>query len=317
MRQSRRYEILFPARSCQRQEAQSLGYSQLFYILGNAVGLAVSVVDVVEPAAGPLTPDEEQTACIIGRCDSTCLLVDLANRFVSKPFVFQNTYAAAGNYWQRKQKENPLEIPRRIQVLSEGGIIGLVYNSLGNGYWMTGQPDQAISYLTKAIVFNPKCAEAFCNRGTVYASVGQTQPAGLDFDQAIKLNPNFAEAYYRRGTAYYALGQNQQALLDYNKAIELNPKYARAFYGRANVYGSLGQNQEAIADYTRAIELDPKDASAFTNRGIAYDALGQHEQAILDFTKAIDLDPNFAAAYGDPRHRLRRPGKIGPCAGGL
>ena len=45
-------------------------------------------------------------------------MVDLQFRFtLSKPFKLEEEFAEVGNYWELKEKENPLGIHRRIQVL--------------------------------------------------------------------------------------------------------------------------------------------------------------------------------------------------------
>ena len=255
----------------QDRKGQCLGYSQLFYILGNSIGLTVSMAEVLEPVAGSLPPGEGHVACIVGQCDSTCVWVDLGLRFVSGPFVFQNAYAAAGNYWELRQKNNPFRVHRRLQVVDERGIVGLIYNNLAYGYQVTGESDKAASYLTKAITLNPKCALALFNRGIVYGSLGQTQRALADFNQAIELNPNDAAMFNNRGNAYRLLGQNQQALLDYSKAIELDPNSADAYNNRGTVYGALGLTQQAILDYSSAIELNPRLDVAFPTEAVCID----------------------------------------------
>ena len=278
------------------KQAQCLGYSQLVYILGNAVGLSVQTIDVVEIMGGTLPPETGHIASIVGLTDGRTKMVDLG-RLISKPFKLETEFTKVGNYWELKDKKNPLGIHRRIQILDGNGLIAAIYYNRGYPYADLGQYTKAISDYTKAIELNPKYAEAYSNRGAAYAKLGRHTQAISDYTKAIELNPKYAGAYSNRGVAYDDLGQHTKAISDYTKAIELNPKYAEAYSSRGAAYTDLGQHTQAISDCTKAIELNPKYAGAYSNRGNAYYGLGQHTQAISDYTKAIELNPKFAEAY--------------------
>jgi tetratricopeptide (TPR) repeat protein len=282
------------------KQAQCLGYSQLLYITGNSVGLSVQAIEVVELTTGLLLPEAGHIASIVTLTDGRTRMVDLApNGFISKPFLMEEEFAKAGNYWELKDKTNALGIHRRIQILDANGLIGSIYTNRGAFYAKLGQHTQAISHFTKAIELNPKYAKAYSNRGAAYTKLGQHTQAISDYSHAIELDPKFAQAYYNRGVAYVKLGQLPQAISDYTKAIELNPKYADAYCNRGVTYRKLGQLPQAMSDYTKAIELNPKDAEAYYNRGVAYVKLGQLPQAISDYNKAIELNPKYAEAYSN------------------
>lgn len=55
---------------------------------------------------------------------------------------------------------------------------------------------------TKAIKFNPKCAEAYNNRGLIRQLLKNYLAAKADRTQAIDIDPNYAEAYLSRGVLY-------------------------------------------------------------------------------------------------------------------
>jgi tetratricopeptide (TPR) repeat protein len=276
------------------KQAQCLGYSQLVYIVGNSVGLSVQAIEVVELMTGLLPPEAGHIASIVSLTDGRTMMVDLvASGFISKPFIIEEEFAKIGNYWELKDKTNPLGIHRRIQILDRNGLIADIYSNRGNVYSDLGQLTQAISDYTKAIELNPKLAEAYSNRGTAYDKLGEYTQAISDYNKAIELNPKLAEAYYNRGTAYDKLGQHTQAISDCTKAIELNPKLAQAYSNRGAAYADLGQHTQAISDYTKAIELNPKFAEAYSNRGVAYCRLGEPEEAKKDLLKAVELNPTL------------------------
>ena len=275
------------------RKAQCLGCSQLVYILGNSVGLRVTAIGVLELASGPMPAGNSHVACCVELTDGKVIMVDVAQNLMSRPFVFLETYRAAGNYWELKQKDNPLGVHRRIQVWNKSGLCGAMYNNLGNAYREAGDHAEAMLCFTKAIELNPKCAFAYSNRGTAYNRAGQLANALADYTKAIELDPQCAPAYSNRGTAYDRAGQLANALADYAKAIELDPRLAGAYFSRGTAYSKAGQLVNALADYTKAIELDPKLAHAFFTRGIVYAQMGKTDEAEKDLRKAVELNPSL------------------------
>jgi len=120
------------------------------------------------------------------------------------------------------------------------------------------------------------------------------------FTRAIKLDPTNAEAYSERGVIYADyIGKDRQALADFNRAIELDPKLAIAYNNRGIIYRRSGQLFEALRDCNRAIKIDSQLAVAFNTRGIIYAELGNYPQALKDFNRAIQLKPRAGAYYSN------------------
>jgi tetratricopeptide (TPR) repeat protein len=330
-REEESLKYFYLAKVLKDKKAESLGYAQLVYILGNSLGLRGTAIGVLELASGDLPAGSGHAACCLELTDGKVRMVDISQNLVSKQFVFLETYRAAGNFWQLQQTDNPLGIHRRIQLWKQSGLRGAIYANLGLAYLKAGDHAQDISYQTKAIGLNPSfalayynrgnayansgqlpnaladytraieldasCALAYYNRGAAYASSGQVRNAFSDYNKAIELNPKYVEAYFNRGAAYEKSGQLAKALADFSKAIELNPGFSLAYYNRGSAYTKSGQLANGLADFTKAIELNPTFAFAYYNRGVAYDESGQLAKAIADFAKAIELNPNFAVAY--------------------
>ncbi|GAF85058.1 unnamed protein product, partial [marine sediment metagenome] len=273
------------------------GYSQLIYILSDSIGLSIQAINVVELKSGLLLGRRNHVVCLVRLANGRIMMVDLVPAgFVSKPFIIEKAFTKAGNYWELKDKANPLGIHKRIQMLNRNGLIAVIYNDRGSANSDIGQLSQAISNYTRAIELNPTYAEVYSNRGNTYCDLGQYIQAISDLNKAIELNPRYAEAYCNRGTAYYGLGQANKAISDLTKAIELKT-IAVAYYNRGAIYYNLGQYHQAIPDLTKAIELGPELIMAYYIRGGAYHMLRQYPKAISDYTKAIELNPKFAQAY--------------------
>ncbi len=77
-----------------------------------------------------------------------------------------------------------------------------------------------------------------------------------DYDKAIALNPKAADDYFSRGTIFQLKGELDSALADLSKAIELNPSDGAAYRERGIIYDAKDDNQRALADYRIADKLE-------------------------------------------------------------
>jgi tetratricopeptide (TPR) repeat protein len=290
-------EYFYLSKVIKDKTAQSLGYCQLIYVLGGPLGLTIRIADVLEPAVGYLPETEEYAACFVTLTDGKTLVVDLTQSAISKPFVFTDQYAAAGNYWDLKSKDNPLKIPRRIQILDRNATLAQIYNNLAYAYAKSGKDDQAISFFSKSAELAPKLAKAFNSRGALYFKKGQFQKAVADLNKAIQLDPKSPEAYFNLGTVYMQSGHIDKALSAFSKSIELKPTFASAYKSRGIIFLNKGKTEAATSDFDKAVELDPKLAAAYVLQGIIYGNAGKNAEAVSKFTKAVELDPNNAEAY--------------------
>jgi len=56
------------------------------------------------------------------------------------------------------------------------------------------------------------------------------------FSEVIELNPKCANAYNDRGAANYVLGKCDKSIKDFTKSIELDPNNPGHYYNRGNAY---------------------------------------------------------------------------------
>ena len=88
-----------------------------------------------------------------------------------------------------------------------------------------------------------------------YGNRADYQRAIADASRAIELDPKCTDAYANRGRAFLATGRLDSAVRDCTRAIELDSKCAKALASRGEAYDALGQLDNALQDYTRVIEL--------------------------------------------------------------
>jgi tetratricopeptide (TPR) repeat protein len=284
----------------ENQQANCLSFSQLMYVTWNAVGLSVRPIDVLDPLISSEGGTREgHIACIVDLFDGRSVMADVSLLFetLSKAFKLEDQFVKVGNYWELKDKDNPLQIHKRIRLLDRKGLLASIYNSRGIAYASKGEYDRAILVYNKAIENDPGEATAYFNRGIAYNRKGEYDRAILDYTKAIEIDLRFTEAYYNRGTVFSTKGEHDRAILDFTYAIEINPKYTDAYIKRGNTYFKKDEYDRAILDYEKVIEIDPGDAMAYHNRGIIYSNKDEYDRPILDYDKAIEINPDSAVTY--------------------
>ncbi|HZS55899.1 MAG TPA: TIR domain-containing protein, partial [Bryobacteraceae bacterium] len=132
---------------------------------------------------------------------------------------------------------------------------------------------EKVSFFTKVIRIRPNDPVAYYNRGLALDRTGDLQAMLEDFTAAIRLQPNYADAFDQRGNVYADLywifrreADLERAFEDYTAAIDLDPSHAKAFHNRAVVREILNDLEGALKDYGAAIRIDPCFGSAFYNR---------------------------------------------------
>jgi Flp pilus assembly protein TadD len=176
--------------------------------------------------------------------------------------------------------------------------------------------DARIATLSGALLADPEDADAYVERGTIYAGKGEHERALADYGEAIRLSPEGPEPYVARAALHARLGNSAQARSDFARAAEGWTKTIELFTGatpglrgwaysrRAEAYTGMGDlvkaeadHDQAIAEYTSAIQADPEDANAYRGRGDAHCRQGAFDQAVADYDQAVELDPTSALAY--------------------
>jgi tetratricopeptide (TPR) repeat protein len=283
------------------KKAHCLGYTQMFYILGDSVGLAVQPVDVLERAKGQLPERVLHVACEVKLHNDKTMQVDLTLKdCVSKQFVLADAYTNAGDNWVLNDKNNPLNIHPKIKLLDKNHLLATIFGSRGTYYILSGKPKDAVAACTRALDLDPNSAPAYCNRANALSNLGKVNEAISDLSKAIDIDPKNAVAYCGRGTNYRRAGKLNEAISDFSKAIEINPKLFMAYLNRSAAYIRADQPDKAISDCDKAIELNPNSAEAYCNRGAANAISGNMEDAKNDLRMAIQLNPLLI----EPVHKL-------------
>ena len=182
-----------------------------------------------------------------------------------------------------------------------------------NRLWRTGQYEDALAVLNRAIQIQPKLYQAWYLRGLVLhaqqsslfnfnkqKSKPTNQEILASFSMATIIEPKFSAAWLRRGISLQLLERYEEAIESINEGISLDSKDSRFHQLKGDLLTKIKQYEEAIAAYTRSIELQPDSYASYFNRGLLkYDYKKDQKGALSDYTEAIKLDPDLVEAYAN------------------
>lgn len=281
----------------QEKKTQCLGYAQIYFLLGNAMGLNVRGIDVEEHAMGRMPIGEKHAACLVDLHNGKTMQVDLTLRRLSTPsYKIKDEYEQDGSFWKQK-KESFLTLHRRIQILDQKGLASLVFVNRGKSHLIAEQNELGLADYTRAIELNPNNAIAYHSRGCVYCQLGKPQESIADYTKAIELYPQDAENYVARGAAYLQMREFTKSLSDLGKASEIDPDILERLNRAKETKTREDKLAITRADFKKATQFEPQDAEGYCHRGFAYSHLRQPEKALADFNKALELNPKYAKAY--------------------
>ena len=275
--------------------ANCVGYTQLFYVLGDAVGLEVEPIEVVKSR----DLREGHVTGIVRLSDNRTAMIELTSNtaYVSQPFTLSDEYIKSGNYLELRDKYSSIFPHTRIRILDKDGLMASLFISRGTNLNALEEYEKAMAEYVVAIGLDPEYALAHNNRGAVLHRLGYLSDALADLNTAIELDPDLADAYSNRGVVHSDLGNHSKAISDYNRAIAMGRGNAINYNNRGISYSRSGEYSEAISDYNMATTLDPGFAKAYFGKGYAYSALGNYTQAVSEYTKAIELEADYFGAY--------------------
>ncbi|MEZ7893033.1 MAG: tetratricopeptide repeat protein [Candidatus Wallbacteria bacterium] len=118
-------------------------------------------------------------------------------------------------------------------------------------YW-SGDYDETIKYLTKAIEIKPDW-KYYEVRADAYMQKHEYDKAIKDCDALISLKPDYYVPYLRKGDALREKHEYNQAMDNYNKAIKMNCELA--YLHRGDLYLILNDCDNAIKDYETMMKL--------------------------------------------------------------
>jgi tetratricopeptide (TPR) repeat protein len=169
-----------------------------------------------------------------------------------------------------------------------------------------GDVEGAVAYLDGLLAQRPDDDEVIYNLGVVYGESGQTDQAIAMMQRALELNPSNASALNYIGYTLAERGEKLDEAEDMiTRAIELRPEdgyivdsLGWVYYMRARPLVESGRVEQArewieraLTQLERAEELTGGDPVISEHLGDAYLLLNERKQALDKFQEAVELGP--------------------------
>jgi cellulose synthase operon protein C len=152
---------------------------------------------------------------------------------------------------------------------------------------------EALGAFDKALVINPRCAEALVGKGYAVLLKFEIKEAESFAERALKINPNLPEALRLRADVYLAVGDPASALKELDRARKVNPRDEHTL-ARIAACQRLQQKPKEFEATVKDVErFDTKPAPFYFDLGERLEERRRFEDAEKYFKQAADLRPKM------------------------
>ncbi|CAH1387462.1 O-linked N-acetylglucosamine transferase, SPINDLY family protein [Candidatus Nitrotoga sp. M5] len=174
----------------------------------------------------------------------------------------------------------------------------------------TGQEDEAVVQLQRAISVSPSYLDAHLALSNLFLKQGQMEDAVAGFNKALQIKPSHFAAMNGLGRAQTGAGHLPQAVTTLQQAIQSQPQEPSAYFNLGVAYQKQGMSDAAMAAYQRALALEPSNTEALFNLGVLFQQQGKAERAAACYQQILRIQPDHASAYYHLGDVLFDAGKI-------
>jgi protein O-mannosyl-transferase len=211
--------------------------------------------------------------------------------------VTENNYKALNNLGTALIDKGKYD--EAIVYLSEALIINPqktgARNNLANVLFLQGKPDEAVFHYNEILKFNPQKTNARNNLANVLFAQGKPDEAVLHYKEAIKINPE-ADVHYNLAYVLSFQEKLDEAVFHYKEAIRINPEYAKAHYCLGKILMNQKKVKEAMLHFAETIMISPDYAEAYNKIGLILAEQGKYKKAEEFFLKAVQIKPSYTEA---------------------
>jgi tetratricopeptide (TPR) repeat protein len=204
--------------------------------------------------------------------------------------------AASATLGDCMQREDPAKAVTACSALVKSAgndrkLLGTAYAFLGPAQRLNGDLRGALRSIGQALIYDPRNARLWHERGLARAALGQTLRASADETYAIRYEPRMVDAWIARGDLFRKLGFLNKAVVDAGEALKLDPRNHVALANRAYARLRLGQIDGAKADAEEALKIEPRSAKALLTRGLVLEKTDT-AKALEDIKASLKMEPN-------------------------
>jgi tetratricopeptide (TPR) repeat protein len=150
--------------------------------------------------------------------------------------------------------------------------------------------DEALGYLIRSILKNPKEPQPHLYLAQVYDQTGQADYAEKEYLTAIHLSPLSMRAHAGLGEFYFDQGRLQEAEKQFQESLWA-ARTLRGYWGLGLVYWREGRYAEAEHAFQEAEALLPSSARAHIMMGLLYTDTKRNREALRELQTGLKSEP--------------------------
>jgi len=162
-----------------------------------------------------------------------------------------------------------------------------------------GRHEEAIGFVKRALVINPRDQYSLVTLGRIYVNIGNLTEARTCYEQAQAINADSSEALVGMGEILLRENNPPAALLHFERAIAVdkdNPAYASNI---GNALMRSGDPAAAVRYFRRATQLDPCSAENQYSLSKTLMAAGDVPNAMIHLQRTTEIKPDHWKAHND------------------
>ena len=178
-----------------------------------------------------------------------------------------------------------------VEQTTTSSLEALKAFSLGEKLRASGQEDEAIPFLQRAVELDPDFAKAHGALGTIYGNLREWETSRGYLTRAFELRHQVSEKEELYITAHYhdnVTGDVDKQIGAYEQFKQSYPRDWTPVNNLAVQYSDLGWYEKAVEESRVAVELNPSHAFPYSNLGEALRNLNQLDEAKQVYGDALE-----------------------------
>lgn len=169
------------------------------------------------------------------------------------------------------------------------------YIILSEAWLMSGNPDNSMEALEKALEIAPRHQEALLKKAQLYLIMKKYESTYETIQQLLSIDQFNPQAYFVRAYALLEQGDTAGAVRNLLKAIDQKQDYFEAFMQMGLIYAAR-HNPLAVEYFNNAIQVRPTSTEAYYQLGLFFQEHGEPRKAVEIYENILNLDPHHTDA---------------------
>ena len=161
----------------------------------------------------------------------------------------------------------------------------------------TGESDDALPLIERAISLAPQSLPYHCNRAAILANLGRFEEAGHAYREAISLGPNMVELYLDLAQVLQETGDMDGAIAALESARIIEPTHDQICVDLARLLNDGGRASEAVTLLEEALGRHPNITELHLKRGQLLQDLYRMDEAAEAYGRAVEIDATQPVAH--------------------